>query len=242
MASATSAGLFAGPSESAVQKAFTDGVELRVGRRAQAHLLLVYRTLAAASALAVLGVLVFIKAQIPAFLPFVVSVLCVFAMGMMQDETQRLGVLGLLAFSQGLLAGALVEFALDIDPALPLTAMLITLVVFVGFSVAALYAEKRSMLYLGGTLYSALGMLTTLTMANFFLQSPFVHTLQIYGGLIVFCGYVSFDTQLILAKFEAGDRDYVSHAMVLFVDMMAIFTRVLVVLLRNDKDRNRRRR
>ena len=45
-------------------------------------------------------------------------------------------------------------------------------VVFVSFSLAALFAEKRSMLFLGGTLSTALTGLTLLGFANLFFRIP----------------------------------------------------------------------
>lgn len=53
---------------------------------------------------------------------------------------------------------------------------------------------------------------------------------QLYLGLVAMCGFVLFDTQLIVEKRRAGSRDFVTHALDLFIDFIGIFRRLLVIL------------
>ena len=53
---------------------------------------------------------------------------------------------------------------------------------------------------------------------------------QLYGGLLLFCGFVLFDTQLIVEKFNLGDNDYIWHSLGLFLDFVNIFRRLLIIL------------
>ena len=46
----------------------------------------------------------------------------------------------------------------------------------------------------------------------------------------MFCGFVLFDTQLIIERFSNGDNDYIWHSVDLFIDFIAIFKRLLIIL------------
>ncbi|NXI94265.1 BI1 inhibitor, partial [Psophia crepitans] len=46
---------------------------------------------------------------------------------------------------------------------------------------------------------------------------------NLYLGLMIMCGFVLFDTQLIIEKAESGDKDYIWHCIDLFLDFVNIF-------------------
>ena len=156
-----------------------------------------------------------------------------------KDELQRrMGLLCGFGFLEGLSVGPLLSLAVRIDPALIVTAFLGTVTVFACFSGAAVVAKRRAYLYLGGLLGSATSLLLLLGLANMFLRTPAFFLVQLYGGLLLFSGYVIFDTQMILEKAEGGSRDVVGHAATLFLDFVAIFVRILIILLKNSKKNN----
>jgi len=147
-------------------------------------------------------------------------------------------------FFQGAAVGPLINQVLRVDPAIVTTAFLGTVCVFACFSAASLFATRRSLLYIGGLVSSGLSFLFLASFVNLFIRSTAVFNIQLYVGLLVFCGFVIFDTQLIAEKAESGDKDFVGHALQLFIDFAGIFIRLLIILSKNkgEKKKNSNRR
>lgn len=165
--------------------------------------------------------------------------------GTAQNEQKRTGILCFIAFCKGIGVAPLVTAALYVDPNIVWIAAALTATVFACFSAAALKAEKRSYLYLGGMLGSALSGMFWLGLANLFFHSPMIYNLQIYGGLLVFCGYVCYDTQIMIERARmagGGKLDPIQDALSLFLDFVAIFVRILIILMKNRGNNDRRRR
>ena len=55
--------------------------------------------------------------------------------------------------------------------------------------------------------------------------------MQLYFGLLVFLGYMVYDTQEIIERAHHGDMDYIKHALTLFTDFVAVLVRVLVIMV-----------
>ncbi|NWU46888.1 BI1 inhibitor, partial [Dromas ardeola] len=94
----------------------------------------------------------------------------------------------------------------------------------------ALYARRRSFLYLGGFLLSSLTLMLLSSVVNAFVGSTWLFTANLYLGLMIMCGFVLFDTQLIIEKAESGDKDYIWHCVDLFIDFANIFRKLLMIL------------
>lgn len=58
----------------------------------------------------------------------------------------------------------------------------------------------------------------------------------IYAGLIVFCIYLIYDVQLIVGKnnIKFSEDDYILAAINLYVDIIAIFIRILAIVGTRD--------
>lgn len=53
---------------------------------------------------------------------------------------------------------------------------------------------------------------------------------HLYLGLMLMCGFVLFDTQLIIEKRRMGSKDFVQHALELFIDFIGMFRRLVIIL------------
>jgi len=164
-----------------------------------------------------------------------------FAVTNPKDVNKRFALLLAIAFANGISLAPLIENTLRIDPAIVSTAFLGTTVVFGCFSGAAIFSERRSFLYIGGMLASACSTLFVIGLANLFFRSLFLFNIQLYLGLVVFCGFVVFDTQLIIEKAIQGDKDFVGHSLELFIDFVKIFVRLLILLSKDKKEKKSNR-
>jgi len=83
---------------------------------------------------------------------------------------------------------------------------------------------------------SGLTLLFWIGFLNMFLRTEMLFNVQLYFGLLLFCGFVIFDTQLIIEKAENHDYDYVLHSLELFLELLNIFVRILIILTKKRKN------
>ncbi|CAH0486742.1 unnamed protein product [Peronospora farinosa] len=160
-----------------------------------------------------------------------------------QNYNKRFCILMTISAAMGLSVSTLVAVAIRVDPSILVSALLITTLVFMCFTGSALIATRRSYLYLGGILSSALSLMVLTSVLSIFSHSSYLFNLNLYGGLFLFCGYVVYDTQMIIEKASLGDKDVLKHTLDLFMDLISIFVRILIALLnKNKRDKPRQRR
>ena len=161
-----------------------------------------------------------------------------------ENESYRIKLFHGFTVSKGMTLGPLLSAIAFIDPGLIVTALGGTALIFGCFTVAALFADRRSFLFLGGLLGSGISLLMWMSFLNIFFHSPFASLVQIYLGLVIFSGYVLFDTQVIIETAARGPIDHITAALNLFIDFIAIFVRILIILSQNSnskkKSNNRR--
>ena len=148
-----------------------------------------------------------------------------------KNRGQRLSMLLGFAFLSGLGTGPLLDMAVRINPAIVPNAFLLSAIIFACFSGVAFFAPDGQYLYLGGTLLSGLSFMFWMGLLNLFFQSQLIFQAYLWGGLLLFCGFVVFDTQMIIEKRRRGDKDYIAHSLDLFIDFIQIFRKVLILLM-----------
>ena len=157
-------------------------------------------------------------------------------------KIQRLSLLGSFAFFTGFNLGPLLNLAVAVNPTILLQALLGTTLVFACFSLSALYAPRAHYLYLGSILLSILSTLTALSLMNIFLGSRLIFDMNLYVGLALCCGFIVYDTQIIMEKARGGDRDYVMHSLELFLDFLGVFLRFFIILMEKEMEKKERRK
>jgi len=85
-------------------------------------------------------------------------------------------------------------------------------------------------------------MMLFLSFMNIFFRSVVIFNGLLYVGLLVFCGFVVFDTQLIIEKAAMGQKDFIWDSLELFLDFINIFVRLLIILGKDKKQNNNKKR
>ena len=210
-----------------------------ISHEVQSHLKLVYLGLSFMFGASIIGTYLGIIFHVTAFLGVIGCLGTACWIHSDQDKEnyhKRISLLALFGFFEGISIGPLINLAIMIDPFIILVALACTMIIFISFSLAALTSQRRSYLYLGGFLSSALMILCFTSFIGFFVPSLRMVQLQLYGGLAVFSGFVIYDTQLIIEKASNGCKDFAGHALSLFMDLIQIFVRILMILMKNRKN------
>jgi len=159
-----------------------------------------------------------------------------------KNRSTRMGMLLGFGFLTGLGLGPLLQLAIMMNPSIVPTALLVTSTVFACFTGASLMAPDGKYLYLGGMLTSGLSTLLWLGFINIFFRSQMLFQAHIWIGLAVFCGFIMFDTQLIIRKARNGDKDFIAHSLDLFIDFVQVFRKVLILLMQKEERDNKKKR
>nr|XP_018632136.1 bax inhibitor 1-like isoform X1 [Nicotiana tomentosiformis] len=216
----------------------------------QTHLKQVYLTLCCALVASAAGVYLHILWNIGGLLTTLAcmgSMVWLLLSSPYQEQQKRVALLMAAALFEGASIGPLIKAGIDFDPSIVIGAFVGCAVVFGCFSAAAMVARRREYLYLGGLLSSGVSLLCWLQLASsIFGGSMALFKFELYFGLLVFVGYIVVDTQEIIEKAHLGDLDYVKHALTLFTDFVAVFVRILIIMLKNasekEEEKKKRRR
>jgi len=211
-------------------------------RDIKVHLTNVYALLASTVLSAAIGSVIYLATGIGGTLSMFIGIGLIIWLTMTPEEEVQKRISILLGFGlvQGLSLGPIIQSSLDIDPSIVTTAFFGTVCIFGCFSASAYYAPRRSYLFLAGTLGSAVSCLMMIGLVNIFARSSLLMNVSLYGGLLVFCGFVCFDTQMIIEKASNGNKDVVRDSLELFLDFASVFIRLLAILSKKEKRRDRK--
>ncbi|GAB4834636.1 Bax inhibitor 1 [Ancistrocladus abbreviatus] len=211
----------------------------------QSHLKQVYLTLCCALVASAVGAYLHIIWNLGGLLTTLGCVACMAWLLSVPpyQETKRVGLLMAAALLEGASIGPLIDLAIHIDPSVLVSAFVGCGIAFGCFSMAAMLSSRREYLYLGALLSSGLSILFWLHFASsIFGGSTAIFKFELYFGLLVFVGYIVFDTQDIIEKAHFGDLDYVKHALTLFTDFVGVFVRILIIMLKNSAEKKAQRK
>ncbi|ODM97725.1 putative Bax inhibitor 1 [Orchesella cincta] len=157
-----------------------------------------------------------------------------------KDDGTRFLYLNGFALCTGLSTGPLIDLVWDIEPSIVVSALMYTCVIFTCFSLSAIIAPEGKYLMLGAPLMSTLSAMLLASILNIFIRSHTIAYMQLIVGLLVMSAFILYDTHLIMEKFRMGDKDYIWHALTLFMDLASIFKHILILLA--DKEQGSRKK
>lgn len=111
-----------------------------------------------------------------------------------------------------------------------------------GLSTVAVCAPSDQFLYMGGPLAIGLGVVFASSMASMFLAPTTVlgaglASVSLYGGLLLFSGFLLYDTQRIVRRAETHPNVYgvqaydpINNAISIYMDTLNIFIRLVSIL------------
>lgn len=112
-----------------------------------------------------------------------------------------------------------------------------------GLSTVALCAPNERFMNMGGALALGLGVVFASSVGSMFLPPTTVlgsglHSMALYGGLILFSMFLLYDTQRIIKRaemhtnygFDGRPYDPINNAISIYMDTINIFTRILMIL------------
>lgn len=110
-----------------------------------------------------------------------------------------------------------------------------------GLSCVAACAPSDKFLYMGGALGMGLGVVVVSSIGSMFLAPTSalgsgLYAISVYGGLILFSGFLLYDTQLVMKKAEMHPQfaqqpfDPINSAMGIYMDTINIFIRIATIL------------
>jgi growth hormone-inducible transmembrane protein len=155
--------------------------------------------------------------------------------------TPGLGVKQLAWAAHAAIIGAVVAPLCFVGGPIMLRAAWYTAGVVGGLSTIAVCAPSEKFLTMGGPLAMGLGVVFASSLAGMFLPATTalgagLYSISLYGGLLLFSGFLLYDTQKIVKRAEnqplygAEPFDPVNNSISIYMDTLNIFIRIVSIL------------
>ncbi|OII76394.1 hypothetical protein cand_027170 [Cryptosporidium andersoni] len=215
----------------------------------QSHLLKMYTTILIGTIITALGAVIYINRllQIPTLVGLITGFGCMFYIIRSSSNTVIISFWRVLAFllfcfTLGNSLGPLVVYGNFINPIIIPTALITTLILFVSLSCSAIYTKKRLTLYMSALILSASAYLGFISFFNFFFRSKFVDITLSYAFILLYSLYVFYDTQITLECVAYGEKDFLLHAIQLYLDGINLFAKIATVLIKKQQEEKENKR
>lgn len=143
----------------------------------------------------------------------------------------NLVMFGVYSVIQGLIMGPVLTVINQFAPGVPMLAAVVTLAVFGGLSLYVLIS-RQNFSFLGGFLFIALIGLIVVGLVGFFIKAAILSMVYSVAGVLIFSGFVLYDTSRIIHDLEPGEA--ISGAVSLYVDFLNLFWFILRLFLRRE--------
>lgn len=143
---------------------------------------------------------------------------------------QGLNMLLFFGFSAilGALTGPALVMANAVAPGVPAQAAILTVATFGGLTMYAMQSRK-DFSYLGGFLFVALIALMVASFVMFFIHSSFMSMIYSVAGVLIFSGFVLYDTSNIMLRLRPDET--LIGAINLYLDFINLFWMILNLLM-----------
>jgi Bax inhibitor 1 len=230
--------------------AFSSSLALPLSPQIQSHLLKVYSQLA--QMLMISSLACYFQIYHNSFIlqtlsswSFIGALGCLLAFHFTDElatPTRSKSLLYGFALFKGLALGPIIEISVGINPTILVTALVSTSLLFGSLSLAVWFSPRPSQIYVTGLLASALSITFWLSIVNWFLKSSVLFEIELWLGLGLFAMYVVYDTQMIIQKCQQGQKQVLKHAMELYIDFVSLFVRIMVLLMKKEERKERKKR
>ncbi len=137
-----------------------------------------------------------------------------------------LNMVALFSFTTvtGLVVGPLLY---RVGPSIALEAFALTALTFGGLTMYVIFS-KRDFSFMQGFLFTGLMIVVFGALINMFFASPMVHFIISGGSVLLFSGFILYDTSNVLRHY--GTDEHVSATLALYLDILNLFIALLSIL------------